>query len=167
MRRKITITAGSVIVALASAGILALAGQAQTNATSTIKLVTKSCSRKFIDVPPRSRGRNSPPGAGDGTAASCTVLDTAGRRAGIFDAACVFPKDTGRGGAAGLCDGAYALAGGDIHVVARVKSESVTGAVVGGTGSYVGARGSFTSIERPGDEERNGSPKDDTITLLP
>jgi len=103
----------------------------------------------------------------DGTAGSCTVLGTAGRRAGVFDLACLFPKDTARAGAAGLCDGAYALAGGDIHVVARVKSESVTGAVVGGTGSYVGARGIFTSIERPGDQERNGSPKDDTITLLP
>lgn len=163
---NITIIAGAVIVALAGGGIFALAGQAHPNATSTIKLVTKNCSHKLIDVPPRLRGRNSPLGAGDGTAGSCTVLDTAGRRAGVFDVACLFPKDTGRGGAS-LCAGAYALAGGDIHVVARVKSESVTGAVVGGTGGYVGARGIFTSVERPGDQERNGSPKDDTITLLP
>jgi len=166
MRRTVTIIAGPVIAALATGAILAVSGAAQTPATSTIKLVTKSCTHKAIDIPPRSRGRNAAPGAGDGSAGSCQVFNASGRRAGTFDAACVFPKDTRRGGAA-LCEGAYSLAGGDLHVAVRVEQDTVSGSIVGGTGIYAGARGTFTSIERPQRQASNGNPKDDTITLLP
>jgi hypothetical protein len=167
MRRTAVITAGSVVAALAVGGVLAVAGGAEAPAATTIKLVTKNCTHTTIDVPPRMRGRNSPPGAGDGTAGSCRLLDTAGARAGTLDVACLFPRGIGRTGGAGICHGTYALAGGDIHVVVRAHSEDVSGAIVGGTGSYIGARGTFTSIERRGDQERTGSPKDDTIVLLP
>jgi hypothetical protein len=43
-------------------------------------------------------------------------------------------------------------------------SGNVTGAIVGGTGAYAGARGTFTSVDRPGGDN---APSDDTITLLP
>jgi hypothetical protein len=43
--------------------------------------------------------------------------------------------------------------------------DKVDGAVGGGNGAYGGARGTFTSIDRPG--EKNGDPSDDTIVLLP
>jgi len=39
------------------------------------------------------------------------------------------------------------------------------GSVVGGTRAYAGARGTFTSKDRPG--EAAGDPSDDTLTLLP
>jgi hypothetical protein len=166
MRRTVAIIAGPVIAALATGAILAVSGAAQTPSGSTIKLVTKNCTYKLIDIPPRIRGRNPEPGAGDGSAGSCQVFNASGGRAGAFDAACVFPKGVRRGGAA-LCKGAYSLAGGDLHVAARVEEDTVSGSIVGGTRTYAGARGTFTSIERPQDQERNGYPKDDTITLLP
>ena len=49
---------------------------------------------------------------------------------------------------------------------ARLSADDETaGAVVGGTGAYVGARGTFSSVDRPG--EAGGDPSDETITLLP
>jgi len=49
---------------------------------------------------------------------------------------------------------------------ARLSADDTTsGVVVGGSGAYLGARGTFTSVDRPG--EANGDPSDDTIKLLP
>ena len=64
--------------------------------------------------------------------------------------------------------GIYTLAGGEIHLLARldVSEEGDTvGSIVGGTRAYAGARGTFISRDRRG--ERGGDPSDDTLTLLP
>ncbi len=167
MRHTVAIIAGSVVAALATGGILAVSGGAQSPGGSTIKLVTKNCTRKYVDVPPRGRGPYSPPGVGDSIAGSCQTFDQSGRGAGAFDVTCTFTKGGRR--PHDLCDAAYSLAGGDLHAVARPdnKDETAAGSIVGGTGAYAGARGTFTSVERPGNQEQNGTPKDDTITLLP
>jgi len=167
MRHTAAIIAGSVVAALATGGILTVSGGAQTPGATAIKLVTKNCSYKSIDIPPRSRGRNSRPGPGDGYTGSCPAFDSSGTRAGVVDLACLMPRGVRRGASA-LCHGAYSLAGGDLHLVARANDDDrVSGAITGGTATYAGARGTFTSIDQPGAGERNGYPKDDTITLLP
>jgi len=64
------------------------------------------------------------------------------------------------------CTGIYDLPDGEIHLSARLSADDTTsGVVVGGSGAYLGARGTFTSVDRPG--EANGDPSDDTIKLLP
>ena len=148
---------------LAGAGTLAVSGGAQQPPGETIQLVSKSGTFKFIDVAPRGRGPESG-GAGDQFLFSAVLTTRAGKRVGRLDARCTITK----GGAktSGVCEGVYALAEGDIHLLARLKPEDdVTGAVVGGTGRYAGARGTFGSKDRPGDA--NGDPSDETITLLP
>ncbi len=102
---------------------------------------------------------------GDGYTGSCPVLSPSGARTGALDYTCQQTK-AGRHFHV-LCETAYALTGGDLHTLARVDtSDRMSGSIVGGTGTYAGARGTFNSIDRPGGNERNGYPKDDTITLL-
>jgi hypothetical protein len=165
MRRTVAIIAGSFVAALATGGILAVSGGAQTPGGQTIQLVTKNFRFKAIDVPPRER-RGQPSGRGDGFVISARVTDSAGAGRGTFDAKCTFTRG-GRNGSA-LCEGAYTLSEGQIFVLARFRNSDegdVNGGVVAGTRAYAGARGTFETVDRPG--ESGGDPSDDTITLLP
>jgi len=66
------------------------------------------------------------------------------------------------------CTGIYDLPDGEIHLSARLSADDTTSGVVrswAGSGTYLGARGTFTSVDRPA--EANGDPSDDTIKLLP
>ncbi len=161
--QRTAIIAGSVVAALATGGVLAVSGGAQTPGGQTINLVTKNCSFKFVDTPPRGRGRNAPPGAGDSFSLSCRAETSAGQRIGNLDATCDITRGTRQ--FRGVCTGIYQLSGGQIHAIASPEESGADGSVVGGTGIYAGARGTFKSVDRPG--EKNGDPSDDTITLLP
>ena len=160
--RRTTIMAGSAVAALVAAGALAVSGGAEAPAGQTIQVVEKGGTEKFVDVAPRAK-RGFDASAGDAFLFSSPLFDAANKRVGTLDVRCDFTKG-GRAGR-GICDGVFALAGGDILISARLTtSGSVKGAVVGGTGAYAGARGTFTSVDRPGGDN---APSDDTITLLP
>jgi len=169
--RAATLTRAAVIstvAALAAGAIVAASGGAQgttTPATTKLELVAKDGSWKYVDHPPRARGDNA--GAGDQIMQSAPILTKDGARKGTFDATCTCTT----GGRTGhvVCHGTYALTNGDVHIMARVSNSNndrrVSGSVVGGTRAYAGAHGTFTSIDRPGDQR--GNPRDETITLLP
>jgi len=156
----------STVAALGAGGIVAASGGAQgstTPATTKLELVAKDGSYKYVDHPPRARGDNA--GAGDQIMQSAPILNKDGAREGTFDTTCTFTTGGRKGHV--VCHGTYALTNGDLHIMARVSNNDrrVSGSVVGGTRAYAGARGTFTSIDRPGDQR--GNPRDDTITLLP
>ena len=160
--QRSTILAGSVVAALATAGVLAVSGGAEAPSGQTIQVVERGGSEKFVDVAPRARGGFNV-SAGDAFLFSSPLFNGANKRVGTLDARCTFT----RGGkqARGICEGVFALADGDLLLSARLSvSGSVKGAIVGGTGAYAGARGTFTSVDRPGGDN---APSDDTITLLP
>jgi len=162
--RRIAVLAGSVVAVLATGAVLAASGGAQDPGGRTINLVTKDFKFKLVDNPPRSRGRRAPPGAGDQLVLSATVLNPTGARVGRLHATCAVTVGGRRGRA--VCQGIYDLADGQMHLlVAYTGSADVSGSVVGGTGAYAGARGTFVSKDRPG--ESGGDPSDDTVTLLP
>ena len=164
MQRK-TIIAGGLVAALAMGGVLAVTGGAQTPSAQTVKLVTKNYEFKAIDVAPRERNRESI-GRGDSFVISALVTDDAGARKGNFDVTCTATRG-GRNGRA-VCHGGYSLKEGALYLTTVFKNSdegNVSGAVSGGTRAYAGARGTFVSVDRPG--ERGGDPSDDTITLLP
>ena len=171
MRRKAVLVISSLVAVLATGAILAVSGGAQAPGGRTLELVTKNFSFKVVDNPPRSRSRNGEPvfGAGDAFAISALVTNRAGARRGRFDGACTITKGGRRGSA--VCQGVYALAEGEIHLLARFSfadegdDGDVAGSIVGGTRAYAGARGTFTTKDRPG--EAGGDPSDDTLTLLP
>ncbi len=154
--------AGALVAALATGGVLAVSGGAEAPAGQTIAVVEKGGTEKFVDVAPRAK-REFDPSSGDAFLFSSPLYNAANKRVGTLDVRCDFTKGgrTGRG----ICAGVFDLAGGDLLLSARLTiSGSVTGAIVGGTGDYAGARGTFTSVDRPGGDN---APSDDTITLLP
>lgn len=160
MRRNAVI-AGSVIASLVTGAVLATTGGAQEQGGQTIKLVTKNARFNLVDHRPRTRGENF--GIGDQFSIS-TPAFRGGKRVGSLDAACFVTLGGKKG--RGVCDGVYNLKDGDIYIAVRLRSsDAIGGAVVGGTGAYVGARGSFKSVDRKGN--KGGDPSDDTITLLP
>jgi len=162
--RRTAVLAGSVAIALASGGVLAVTGGAETAPSgTTLQYVTKGGIFKFVDAAPRAKGEEDA-SSGDAFLLSIGVYSTSGKRVGSVDAHCSFTRGGRR--SRGVCTGIYDLPDGELHLSARLRADdTVAGAVVGGTGAYVGARGTFKSVDRPG--EAGGDPSDDTITLLP
>jgi len=161
--RRTAVLAGSIAVALGVAGALAVSGGAEAPAGTKLQFVSKGGVFKFVDAPPKAKGEEDA-SSGDAFLLSTPIYSTASKRVGTLDAHCSFT----RGGRKlrGVCTGVYDLPGGEIHVSARLSADDTTaGAVVGGTGAYAGARGTFSSVDRPG--EANGDPSDETIVLLP
>lgn len=162
--RRTAVIGASAVAALGVGAVTAVTSGAQNPGGRTIELVTKDFKFKFVDNPPRARSESSPPSMGDQFLINARVFDKAGARLGSFDVTCSTTKG-GRRGAA-VCTGIWTLRDGELHGIARLgASDDVTGSIVGGTGAYVGARGSFESVDRPG--QSGGDPSDDTITLLP
>lgn len=163
--RRTQIISAAVVAALATGGVLAVSGGAQSPDGQTINLVTKNFQFKGNDLPPRERNRESF-GRGDSFVIEAVVTDRAGVRQGNFDAVCTTTRG-GRNGRA-VCNGAYSLKEGALYLTTVFKNTdegNVSGAIVGGTRTYAGARGTFTTKDRPG--EKGGDPSDDTLTLLP
>ncbi|MBA3261077.1 MAG: hypothetical protein H0T69_01095 [Thermoleophilaceae bacterium] len=153
---------------LVTGGVLAVGGGAQTTSGQTIKLVTKNFHYAFVDNPPKARGRNGRPGIGDAIAFNAIATDAAGKRVGSLNAVITVTNGTSKG--RGVGHAIYALPDGQIHALfltTLAENDALTevGSVVGGTGAYVGARGTVTSVDRKG--TANGDPSDDTITVLP
>lgn len=160
-------TRGASVAALAAAaagaGLLAslLPGAAAQSAPRTITLVEQEKGATFKHVrntPGAGRQANS---LGDVLVITNPLADASGARIGTLRVTCV----TTRGArdfrrSLMTCNGVYALRDGVLTVQGDVPvGGAVTGAVTGGTGAYVGARGSFTSTPTDG-----GST--DTITLV-
>jgi hypothetical protein len=166
-RAALIVTVG--LVAVATAAAIAVSGEAQSSGGRTINLVLKNCRFTVLDSPPKVHARspgNGDLGAGDQFALGCPVFDQAGTtRNGSLNSSCFITRGgTARGG---ICHAVYGLSDGDIYVQARIghATNRLAGAVVGGTRAYNGARGSFTSTDRPG--TKGGDPGDDVIELLP
>lgn len=125
--------------------------------------MSKGGTFKFVDAPPRARSEEDA-SSGDAFLLSTPLYTRANKRAGTLDARCTFTK--GGRNLRGVCDGIYTIAKDEVHIIARLSPEDdVRGSVVGGTGAYAGARGTFSSVDRPG--QAGGDPSDETITLLP
>lgn len=163
--QRAAVVVGAVVAALATGGAVAVSGGAQAPGGETINLVTKNFEEKVIDGPPFERNPLSI-GRGDRLVLEADVTDATGTRRGNFDVVCAAT----RGGSKGrlVCEGAYSLKEGALYLMTVFRNTGegdVSGAIVGGTRAYAGARGTFTTIDRPGD--KGGDPSDDTITLLP
>jgi hypothetical protein len=161
MQRTHAVTAGLVAVA-ASIGAVSLAtsGSAQTPGPTTIALKEKQGFGKFIDQPPKARGRNGAPSSGDAFSFDGPVVDKATKAAaGRFSGLCTILK----GGRKPVvqCAVTFTLKDGTITAAGLSQDDRDFDApVTGGTGSYDGARGTIhVHHAKDGDE--------DTIALLP
>ncbi|MGZ4277215.1 MAG: hypothetical protein ACXVFK_10940 [Solirubrobacteraceae bacterium] len=161
------------IIVFAAAGIAAIGVAApvlaQSNGggqTITFRELNKGSRFKYIDNPPKNPAHRRPTfSVGDEFVLANPLADDSGK-IGELRATCTITKkapgnDAGLGLGHPFCTGAFLLKGGTLFVETVDAGGKVTsGGVVGGTGAYVGARGTFTSTTT-----KTGA--DDTVHLLP
>lgn len=153
------VTAGVVVAAVAGAaagGTPAQARQTRAGTERTLHLVEKGGGLSVVDNPPKAKHQFdfSP---GDIVVVTRDVFEASGNRAGSLRLVCVATTATTQ-----HCSGTETLPGGTLEL-AGVSSPapSTTVAVLGGTGTYAGARGSSLSADRKGSSDI----ADQTITL--
>lgn len=163
--KRFSLLAVAAALAVVAVAVIAATGSAQTGGrTIVLKETTKGVTFKFVDQKPFTRVRKNTPAAvslGDEIIIGNPLVDQTNAPVGRIEAVCSAVQ-VGRSpnAAVFLCRGVASLDDGDLFLAARlpISANSVNGAVTGGTGAYVGARGSFTSA---------GNPSTDTFTLLP
>jgi hypothetical protein len=147
---------GVLIVAMV-AGVAALAfagtGSADHPGSTTLTFIERNNQGtfRFIDVRPKNTRRGEPSvSAGDSFFGTTPLYNAANtRRRGKLFFKCT--AVTGRkrfGRSTFLCEATFRLRNGTIAVSALFKGSDPGGPVIGGTGAYEGASGSFTSDDR-------------------
>lgn len=144
-------TVAPLFLAGALAGLLpvaAQAGAATGPTTITFTEVSKGSTFEFVDNPPKQKSEGSPTSAGDQFVATSPLV-MGGKTVGKERIACT-ATNTSKSfeGAHFLCTGAFVLPAGTLFIEAIVGAPHLEGAVTGGTGSYAGAKGSFSVKER-------------------
>lgn len=149
--------------ALVGAALVATASAQQPARTIAFQEVDKGSTFHVIDNPPLSKHRHGFPtrvSPGDAYVFT-TPLRQGGKAFGRLRATCTITQAGNPGRANADCTGVFDLPGGQLWANASTTGNSrvTRGAIVGGTGSFAGARGTFVSRSR-----KNAS--DDVITLL-
>jgi len=156
MDRRSCLAAAAVVAVLAAAP-----AAAQAPRTITFKERDKGSTFKFIDNPPRAANpRRARPGLGDMFVISNPLVSDSGARRGTLRASCVITGASRRSTPA-LCYGVFSLKEGQLVAVVsttNIDTKVTNGAIIGGTGAYAGARGTFRSTST-----KTGA--DDTVTL--
>lgn len=143
------IAASYVPVALAALVCLAGPAAAATPPTTiTFTEVSKGSTFEFVDNPPKQKSGGSPTSAGDQFVATSPLVQ-GGKTVGKERIACT-ATSTSKSfeGAHFLCSGAFVLPTGTLFIEAIIGAPHLEGAVIGGTGTYAGASGSFSVKER-------------------
>lgn len=157
-----------------AAALIAPAALAQSQPAGpqvlTFRELTKGSTFQVIDNPPRSAQRNGFPtrfSAGDEFIFTAPLADARGKL-GELRAVCTVThatsvkKESDFDKTKVFCRGVFVTRGGALFLEVANTADKVTrGAITGGTGAFVGARGTFTSTER-----KDGH-SDDVVTLLP
>jgi hypothetical protein len=149
-RRGVLIVA---VVAGAAALTFAGTGSADHPGSTTLTLVERNNQGtfRFIDVRPKSTRRGEPSvSAGDsfyGTSPQYNAANTR-RRGKLFFKCTAITARKRFGRSTFLCEATFRLRNGTIAVSALFKGSNPGGPVIGGTGAYEGASGSFTAQDR-------------------
>jgi len=153
----------SLAVAASAAGLVAGSAFAQPRRTLSFKELNEGSQFHFVDATPKSKRRHGAPvrlSPGDAFVIIDPLVSDSGRRLGRLRAVC-FAVKSARATAATLnCIGVFALRRGNLYLSARLKftGPATRGKVVGGSGAYAGARGTFVS-------KNTSTGSDDTVTL--
>ena len=149
------VLAGAVALTVAAFGVAACGDDEGTKLTQKTLTFTEQDTDDFafVDNPPKTTvGEEGPQklSNGDQLAFRSNLLDGAKKRVGTLDATCLI---TGAGSgtfeqASSTCHATMTVPGGQLFLSVGGKpfaSDTTTGAVSGGTGTYEGAIGGFTS----------------------
>jgi hypothetical protein len=120
----------------------------------------------FADAPPKTKlGKQGPERLTPGDVLSFrSGLLQGGKPTGEINATCAITHAGTSQDARGQCQGTATVPGGQLvlNVAGAFASGTTRGAIVGGTGDYKGAGGTFTSVESP-----NGPNKDTFNIQIP
>ncbi len=161
------------IIALAAAALTAaavatpvLAQSSGGGQTLTFRELDKGSRFQYIDNAPRNKPHRRPVfSVGDQFVLGNPLADDSGK-IGELRATCTLTKkapanNNGVNQGHPFCTGAFVLKAGTVFVeTVDSGAKSTNGAVVGGTGAYAGARGTFTSTNT-----KTGA--NDVVNLLP
>ncbi len=120
----------------------------------------------IIDNAPKSRtsGARTRFSTKDAVVFSNPLLDASGKRAGTLRVICYIRKAGTFATAKSDCIGVFGLTTGNIYVSVLdlgFTGSTTNGTIVGGTGAYVGAKGTFHAVSHANDTS------DDTLTITP
>ena len=148
------------VPALFAVAALAAPAAAHADTTLTFKEVDKGATFHFIDNPPKAK--HDRPSAGDEFVITTPLVSNSGKHIGKLRATCTVTRATKSGNGDDVCFGVFSFASGSLDAMVsqgNLNAKTTTGGIVGGTGSYAGARGTFVSKST-----KTGG--NDTVTLL-
>ncbi len=157
------------VAGAAAATALCLASPVMAQApTGTLTFHEPAAGGTFniVDNPPKSHrtGARTRFSTKDAIVFSNPLRDASGKRAGTLRVVCYITKAGTFATAKSDCVGVFGLATGNLYVSVLDQGFSGTttdGTIVGGTGAYVGAKGTLHSVSHRNDTS------DDTLTLTP
>jgi len=153
----VTKVLGGAIAVLAIPAAMVLAGctDETTGSEETLTLTESDKGGHFAPIGNAS-DRGSPPGSG--FALSVPLRDSSKKTVGELNAVCIATQPSGRN-LNGTCSGTADVPDGQLALtVGGEVADDVSGAIVGGTGKYEGATGTFTS-------KSSGEGSIDTFTI--
>ena len=167
--RVLAVASAVALLAVLVAGCSGGGGPALTKQTLTFTERQNDNSASFVDNPPKSSATRDEPklSLGDQLTFTADMLDRSGKNVGDLDASCIVTA-TATGSfddSHAQCVGTADIPGGSLTLAVGGKAfgaGTTRGAVVGGTGDYAGATGSFTSS----DENGTDKPSQDTFRLF-
>ena len=167
--RVVAVPSALALLAVLVAGCSAGGGAALTKQTLTFTERQNDNSASFVDNPPKSSATSDEPklSPSDQLTFTADMLDRSGKDVGDLEASCtVTATATGSfDDSHAQCVGTADIPGGSLTLAVGGKAfgaGTTRGAVVGGTGDYAGATGSFTSS----DENGTDKPSQDTFRLF-
>ena len=165
MSRRNFAVLSAAAVAAAAVAVPVVAQSSNGGQTLSFQELNKGSRFTYTDNPPRNAHSKRPSfSMGDQITLANPLVDSSGKL-GELRATCTFtkagPANDNINPARPLCTGAFVMKNGTVFVVtADAGGRTTEGAVTGGTGAYIGARGTFTS-----NATKSGA--NDTIDLMP
>jgi hypothetical protein len=144
-------TAALAVGAVAMVAALAGCSDSTHGSEGTVKLVEPGGNSGAFGVIGKATQKNISPG--NGFAFSSPLQDTAKKTVGELSAFCIATAPSPGESLHGTCSGTATVPGGGfaLNVGAKSIAENVSGAIVGGTGKYAGAVGTFSSKSTGGE----------------
>ena len=155
---------GALLALVGCVGLLvAFTGSAAAATTTlTFKEPEKGSTFAFVDAAPKAPRKHGFPtkfSAGDELIFT-NPMEMEGKRVGRLHVVCIATSSGKKPEAAGfICHGIAKLSNGTLVFDAMLSEGNTNGAIVGGSGEYAGARGSFVSKEGKGSSTT-------TVTLI-
>jgi hypothetical protein len=161
MKRLAFAIGGLVGAAAVATTLLVATASGRSSAGITFRLIEKDQAFNFVDNPPTSRMHVA--SIGDAFTFKAALLSRSMKKSGTLVATCTVTSGGRR--PTETCYGTCMLKGGQLVGVTSIREGQAANriAIVGGTGSYVGARGEVMSVSRG----ENSPFSDDTVHLLP